>query len=249
MGDAEAVKSLNDCEDIPAEVLRDHPHIETFSKVFAAFLPGTSAPPPPPAPSKRILEGIDNVMPSAHPTHHPSDGANATARGYVILGGTTHGQRRPLDDGHQRRARRRPGGARSHGPGLALARLCPTDRWTSSWRAWTGGVECTIRVQTVAVRDTNGGVYIRGPPPVKVRSAMDGVARKAPSSSSARPPWGAVVLRLLGGCRHAVVVVLYFVGEHAMDGVGVTRRSAKLRGHVAAIDGVPGVRPGHAGAA
>ena len=86
VGDAEAVKSLNDCEDIPPEVLRDHPHIETFSKVFAAFLPQTGATAPPPAPSKRILEGIDNAMPSAHPTHHPSDGANATARGYVILG-------------------------------------------------------------------------------------------------------------------------------------------------------------------
>ena len=39
VGDAEAVKSLNDCEDIPPEVLRDHPHIETFSKAFAAVVP------------------------------------------------------------------------------------------------------------------------------------------------------------------------------------------------------------------
>ena len=102
VGDAEAVKSLNDCEDIPPEVLRDHPHIETFSKAFAAFLPETSAPPPPPAPSKRILEGIDNVMPSAHPTHHPSDGANATARrgpGGTRLHGPRPGARAALPDG------------------------------------------------------------------------------------------------------------------------------------------------------
>ena len=153
VGDAEAVKSLNDCEDIPAEVLRDHPHIETFSKAFAAFLPETSAPPPPPpAPSKRILEGIDNVMPSAHPTHHPSDGANATARGYVILGrhdswtasppltmdinGAPHAV---VQEEHDYMVR-----------GLALARLCPTGSLDVVVTCMDGSkVECTIRVQQV----------------------------------------------------------------------------------------------------
>ena len=152
VGDAEAVKSLNDCEDIPAEVLRDHPHIETFSKVFAAFLPQTGAPPPPPAPSKRILEGIDNVMPSAHPTHHPSDGANATARGYVILGrhdswtasppltmdinGAPHAV---VQEEHDYMVR-----------GLALARLCPTGSLDVVVTCMDGSkVECTIRVQQV----------------------------------------------------------------------------------------------------
>ena len=155
VGDAEAVKSLNDCEDIPAEVLRDHPHIETFSKVFAAFLPETSAPPPPAppaAPSKRILEGIDNVMPSAHPTHHPSDGANATARGYVILGrhdswtasppltmdinGAPHAV---VQEEHDYMVR-----------GLALARLCPTGSLDVAVTCMDGSrVECTIRVQQV----------------------------------------------------------------------------------------------------
>ena len=153
VGDAEAVKSLNDCEDIPAEVLRDHPHIETFSKAFAAFLPQTGATaPPPPAPSKRILEGIDNVMPSAHPTHHPSDGANATARGYVILGrhdswtasppltmdinGAPHAV---VQEEHDYMVR-----------GLALARLCPTGSLDVAVTCMDGSkVECTIRVQQV----------------------------------------------------------------------------------------------------
>ena len=152
VGDAEAVKSLNDCEDIPAEVLRDHPHIETFSKAFAAFLPEAAAPPPPPAPSKRILEGIDNVMPSAHPTHHPSDGANATARGYVILGrhdswtasppltmdinGAPHAV---VQEEHDYMVR-----------GLALARLCPTGSLDVVVTCMDGSkVECTIRVQQV----------------------------------------------------------------------------------------------------
>ena len=152
VGDAEAVKSLNDCEDIPAEVLRDHPHIETFSKAFAAFLPQTGATAPPPAPSKRILEGIDNVMPSAHPTHHPSDGANATARGYVILGrhdswtasppltmdinGAPHAV---VQEEHDYMVR-----------GLALARRCPTGSLDVVVTCMDGSkVECTIRVQQV----------------------------------------------------------------------------------------------------
>ena len=105
-----------------------------------------------PAPSKRILEGIDNVMPSAHPTHHPSDGANATARGYVILGrhdswtasppltmdinGAPHAV---VQEEHDYMVR-----------GLALARLCPTGSLDVVVTCMDGSkVECTIRVQTV----------------------------------------------------------------------------------------------------
>ena len=152
VGDTETVKGLNDCEDIAPEILRDHPHIQTFSRVFAAFLsPGQVPPPVPPASSKRVLEGINNVMPSAHPTHHPGTN-DATARGYVILGrhdswtasppltlninGAEHAVTQEEHDYMVR--------------GLALERLCPAGSLDVVVTLMDKSVvECTIRVQTV----------------------------------------------------------------------------------------------------
>ena len=127
---------------------------ESFVKFTnPAFAGGYAGPPPPPAPSKRILEGIDNVLPSAHPPHPPSDGATATARGYVILGrpdswpaasapltmdinGAPHAV---VQEEHDYMVR-----------GLALARLCPPGSLDVVVTCMDGAkVECTIRVQQV----------------------------------------------------------------------------------------------------
>ena len=39
VGDFEKLQSLNDCEDLPADVLAANPSIETFGAVFKAFMP------------------------------------------------------------------------------------------------------------------------------------------------------------------------------------------------------------------
>ena len=38
IGDYEKMTSLNDCEDLPKDILEKNPHIETFSTVFHYFL-------------------------------------------------------------------------------------------------------------------------------------------------------------------------------------------------------------------
>ena len=99
-----------------------------------------------------VLTKIFDITPTLT-THHPSDGANATARGYVILGrhdswpaasapltmdinGAPHAI---VQEEHDYMVR-----------GLALARLCPTGSLDVVVTCMDGSkVECTIRVQQV----------------------------------------------------------------------------------------------------
>ena len=183
MGDAEAVKSLNDCEDIPPEVLRDHPHIETFSKAFAAFLPqdgrnaaaSSAVEAHPRGHRQRHAVGAPDAPPVGR---RERDGARLRDSGEARLPGTASppltmdingAPHAVVQEEHDYMVR-----------GLALARLCPTGSLDVV-------VTCMDGVEG-RVHDPRAGsplpmitprqlaIYIRGPPPVRVR----------PSTASAR---------------------------------------------------------------